>query len=504
MSAGTDGRRPRRAAATVAAVDLGAASGRVMLGEVDGDGVRLTELHRFDNGGVRAGGTLYWDALRLYAQTLTGLRAALARRADLASIGIDSWAVDYGLLDGTGALLANPVHYRDRRTDGVAEQVVARLGTERLYRATGVQQLPFNTLFQLVAAAGSPAMAVADQLLMIPDLIAYWLTGQAGTEVTNASTTQLLEVRTRRWATDVITDAGLPQRIFGPLRQPGDAAGELTGEVRAELGTDRAVPVTAVGSHDTASAVVAVPATDESFAYISCGTWSLVGLELAAPVLSAASRAANFSNEAGVDGTVRYLRNVMGLWLLQECLRHWRAQGRPVELATVLADAARVRPLAAVVDPDDPVFLPPGDMPGRLARRCAAGGQPVPDSPASVVRCVLDSLALAHRAAVREAAQLAGRTVTVIHLVGGGARNELLCQLTADACGLPVVAGPVEATALGNVLVQARALGVVDGGLSELRGLLRRRCRLRSYRPDLTSAPAWAAAAARVQPPRLG
>ncbi|ROO59032.1 rhamnulokinase [Micromonospora sp. Llam0] len=484
--------------AAVAAVDLGAASGRVMLGEVDPDGVTLTEVHRFDNDAVQVADTLHWDVLRLYAQTLTGLRAALARRADLTSIGVDSWAVDYGLLDSGGALLANPVHYRDRRTDGVADRVVARLGADRLYRATGVQQLPFNTLFQLVAAADTPTLAAADRLLMIPDLLVYWLTGQVGTEVTNASTTQLLDVHTRRWATDVIADAGIPQRLFGPLRRPGEPAGELRHQVRSAIGADRPVPVTTVGSHDTASAVVAVPAVDGSFAFISCGTWSLVGLELAAPVLSAGSRAANFSNEAGVDGTVRYLRNVMGLWLLQECLRHWREQGRPVGLAAVLAQAARQPPLAAVVDPDDPAFLPPGDMPARLARACAGTGQPVPDSPAAVVRCVVDSLALAHRSALRQAAELADLEVTVVHLVGGGARNELLCQLTADACGLPVVAGPVEATALGNVVVQARAAGAVRGGLAELRALIRRGRRLRTYLPTAAGAKAWSAAATRV------
>ncbi|MFY1633035.1 rhamnulokinase [Solwaraspora sp. WMMB335] len=497
-ASGPVGRRRTGPGTAVAAVDLGAASGRVMLGEVGPDRIELTEVHRFDNAPVEVAGTLHTDILRLYAQTLAGLRTALAHRGDLASIGIDSWAVDYGLLDHTGALLGNPVHYRDRRTDGVADRVVTRLGAHRLYRCTGVQLLPFNTLFQLVAAADSPTLAAADRLLLIPDLLAYWLTGDAATEITNASTTQLLDVRTRRWATDLIADAGLPHRLFGPLRQPGSPAGQLLPQVRAAVGTGSAVPVTAVGSHDTASAVVGVPALDPSFAFISCGTWSLVGLELPAPVLSTASQAANFSNEAGVDGTTRYLRNVMGLWLLQECLRHWRAQGHPVDLAALLAQAARERPLAAVVDPDDPTFLPPGDMPARLAQACADGGQPVPDSPAAVVRCIMDSLALAHHAAVTQAAALAGRDVSVVHLVGGGARNELLCQLTADACGLPVVAGPVEATALGNVLVQARTLGVVPDELAQLRALLRRTQPVRTYQPTAGQRHRWSQAATRA------
>jgi rhamnulokinase len=482
----------------VAAVDLGASSGRVMLAEVGPDRLALTQAHRFDNGPVRLHGTLHWDALRLHAETVAGLRAAVARRPDLASVGIDSWAVDYGLLDGDGALIGNPVHYRDRRTDGVAERVVAALGADALYRTTGLQLLPFNTLFQLTAAAGTPALAAAERLLLIPDLLSYWLTGRAASEVTNASTTQLLDVRTRAWATDLIDRAGLPARLFGPLRGPGDEAGELRPEVREAVGADRAIPVTAVGSHDTASAVVAVPADGERFGYVSCGTWSLVGVELAAPVLTPQSRAANFTNEAGVDGTVRYLRNVMGLWLLQESSRVWKERGLGVDLRRLLTEAARRPALASVVNPDDPVFLPPGDMAARIADACRHSGQPVPEDPAATVRCILDSLALAHRSALRQAQRLSGRDVDTLHIVGGGARNELLCQLTADACGIEVVAGPVEATALGNALVQARALGVLDGGLAELRALLRRTGRTRRYRPAADGAAAWRAAAARV------
>ncbi|RKR91053.1 rhamnulokinase [Micromonospora pisi] len=491
-----NGSAPRSAA--VAAVDLGASSGRVMLAEVDRERLTLTEAHRFDNGPVRLPDALYWDALRLHTETLAGLRAAVARRPDLASIGIDSWAVDYGLLDAGGALLGNPVHYRDPRTDGVPERVVGALGAQRLYQTTGLQLLPFNTLFQLTAALGTSALAAAQRMLLVPDLLSYWLTGVAGSEVTNASTTQLLDVRTREWSTELIAQAGLPARIFGPLRRPGDAAGDLLPEIGTAIGATWPVPVTAVGSHDTASAVVAVPAAHDRFAFISCGTWSLVGLELTAPVLSPASRAANFSNEAGVDGTIRYLRNVMGLWLLQESLRTWRAGGLTLELPELLAEAARRPGLAAVVDPDDPEFLPPGDMPTRLAKACVRLGQPAPADPAALVRCIVDSLALAHRAAVRQARELAGRDVEVVHIVGGGARNELLCQLTADACGLPVVAGPVEATAIGNALVQARALGVLDGGLTELRALTRRDGALRTYRPTPGAEAAWRAAAERI------
>ena len=462
-----------------AAVDLGASSGRVMVGRVEPGTLTLTPAHRFPNEPVRVGGTLHWDILALHRGVLAGLRAA----GEVASIGIDSWAVDYGLLDSTGALLGNPVHYRDERTDGVAEQVVKRLGADRLYATTGLQQLPFNTLYQLVAAAGTPQLAAADTLLMIPDLIAYWLTGARGAEVTNASTTQVYDLRARSWSADLIADAGIPAHLFPPLISPGDRIGE----------TADGVPVTAVGSHDTASAVVGVPAAGEHFAYISCGTWSLVGVELTAPVLSEASRLANFTNEAGVDGTKRYLRNVMGLWPLQEALRGWG----DADLPSLLAAAAREPAFAAVVDLDDPAFLAPGDMPARIADACRRTGQAVPASPAAVVRSILDSLALAHRRAVAQAQELSGRHVDAVHIVGGGARNELLCRLTADACGLPVLAGPVEATALGNVLVQARAAGDAPGDLPALRRLLTDTQDIVRYEPRGDDAP-WRAAARRV------
>jgi rhamnulokinase len=455
-----------------AAVDLGAASGRVMRAEIGPGGLALEEVRRFPNGPVRDGSTLRWDIRGLYEQVRLGLGEA----GPIDGIGIDSWAVDYGLLDDEGALLADPVSYRDSRTDGVMDRVLAALGPSTVYQTTGIQNLPFNTLFQLVA---DPAAATARHALLLPDLLGYWLTGSIGAEVTNASTTQLLDARTRRWSEDLVRGAGLRLDLLPPLRSPGTRIGE----------TSDGVPVIAVGSHDTASAVVAVPGSGD-FAYISAGTWSLVGLELPAPVLTEESRAANFSNEAGVDGTVRYLRNVMGLWLLQECLRSWNA-----ELAPLLEAAAREKPLASTVDPDDPVFLPPGEMPARIVAWCQRAGRPVPPEPAAMVRCILDSLALAHRRAVRDAVRLSGRSVEVLHIVGGGARNALLCQLTADACGLPVVAGPVEATAWGNALVQARALGALRGGLAELRAGLRPHVDLVTYEPA-GDPDAWVAAEA--------
>ncbi|MFF3436741.1 rhamnulokinase family protein [Streptosporangium sp. NPDC002721] len=524
-----------------AAVDLGASSGRVVVAEIGPDTLELREVHRFANVPVRAGGTLYWDILRIHRGVLEGLRAA----GPVDGIGIDSWAVDYGLLDEAGALLGNPVHYRDARTEKTASQVPF----EELYARTGIARQPFNTIHQLAA---EHRLASAATLLLIPDLIAYWLTGEVGAELTNASTTQLLDARTRKWDT-VLTDGltgGLTDGLTGgsssaagilpPIRRPGEVIGPLTPDVAGELGLSPDTRVIAVGSHDTASAVAAVPAENERFAYISCGTWSLVGVELDQPMISEEGRRANFTNEAGIDGTVRYLRNVTGLWLLQECIRTWEAETVPaetplgtgasnrlsaeqpagsstglsseqpaessagsstglsagapggrVDLEELLRQAALEEPFRSVVDADDPVFHPPGDMPGRVADFCRRTGRPVPETRAQVVRCVIDSLALAHRAAIEDARRLTGQAVDTIHIVGGGSRNALLCRLTADACGLPVVAGPVEATSIGNVLVQARADGVVSGTLTDLRALIRRTQHLERYepRPDAVIPP---------------
>jgi rhamnulokinase len=358
-----------------------------------------------------------------------------------------------------------------------------------LYAVTGTQYLPFNTVYQLTAAAGTPALAAARTLLLIPDLLAYWLTGSAGAEVTNASTTALLDVTYRAWARPLMERAGIDPGLFPPLRQPGDVIGPVTAAGQ--------VPLIAVGSHDTASAVAAVPASGEHFAYISSGTWSLAGMELPAPVLSAESREANFTNEVGIDGTIRYLRNVTGLWLLQECQRHWGHDNGGQPLEPLLAGAGGVPRLRYVIDADDPVFLPPGDMPARISAWLSVRGLPVPGSRAEVTRCVLDSLALAYRRALLAAQRLSGRHADVIHVVGGGSRNELLCQLTADAAGLPVLAGPSEATALGNAVVQARALGAAPATLDGMRALLRRSAGLSRYEPAGT-AGAWDAAAARI------
>jgi rhamnulokinase len=488
---------------TVAAVDLGASSGRVVAVDIlargsKGARTRLREVHRFANVPVLAGGTLHWDILRLYRGILAGLRAA-GRQAELAAIGIDSWGVDYGLLDDAGMLLGNPVHYRDARTHRVTDIVLEKIPAAELYQVTGIQQLPINTMCQLVATAATPQLATASTLLMIPDLIGYWLSGEVGAEITNASTTQLLDVHTRTWARSVARWLGIPRHILPPLRVPGEHVGRLLPSVAEQAGLASTVPLIAVASHDTASAVASVPAVSPNFAFISCGTWSLVGMELAQPVLSEASRLANFSNEAGVDGTIRYLRNVAGLWLMQESMRSWSEAGLRPDLDALLNEAAAAPPLAAVVDPCGEQFLAAGDMPGRIAAECKRTGQPAPRSPGETVRCILDSLALAHRRAIVQVQQLTGLHADTVHIVGGGSRNKLLCQLTADACNLPVVAGPAEAAALGNALIQARTLGALPAGLPELRAVVRSSHRLARFQPEGNSRR-WLAAQDRLAP----
>ena len=470
----------------VAAVDLGASSGRVMLGAVGDGRLHLTEVHRFWNGPVRVRNTLHWDILHLHRSMLDGLRST----GPVDGVGIDSWAVDYGLLDNAGRLLGNPVHYRDARTDGVMERVLESVSAADLYDITGLQQLPFNTICQL---AVEPFLSQAKTLLMIPDLLGYWLTGEIGVERTNASTTQLYDVRAREWSEQLAARVGVPPGVLPGLREPGDVIGTLLPAVAEETGLDPATPVIAVGSHDTASAVVAVPAEGERFAYISSGTWSLVGLELDQPVLTDEARVANFTHEGGVDGRIRFLRNVMGLWILQECLRVWGT----TELPRLLREAADLPPFAVLIDPDAPEFLAPGNMPRRIEAHCRATGQEPPSSRAALVRCVLESLALAYRRTLRQAQTIADRQVDVLHVIGGGSQNELLCQLTADACGLPVLAGPVEASALGNVLVQARALGEPLPDLGAMRALVRSTHHLRRYEPQGKPAD-WDAAESRM------
>ncbi|MEW1956069.1 rhamnulokinase family protein [Kineococcus sp. NPDC059986] len=466
------------------AVDLGASSGRVMVGTAGAGVLALEEVHRFGNGPVPVAGSWFTDAVGLWQQVRTGLRAAARHTAEASSVAVDTWAVDYGLLAADGTLLGTPRHYRDGRTDGVAEKVHARVPALDLYRRNGLQHLPFTTLYQLVAEGR--LLELADRLLLLPDLFGHWLADVQVAEATNASTTGLADVRTGRWADDLVALAGIRPGLLPPVHDPGTVLGGLRPDVLTDSGLGSGTQLVAVGSHDTASAVVAVPARDEAFAYIACGTWGLVGVELEEPVLSADSAAANFTNERGVDDRIRYLRNVMGLWVLQQCLAEWEAEPGergPLDLGALLAAAGEVPPGGPLVDVDDPRLLAPGPMVGRVRTLVEESGRRPPVGRPEVVRCVLESLAAAFARSVADAARLSGRDVRVVHLVGGGARNGLLCRLTADACGLPVVAGPVEATALGNVLVQARAAGDLAGSLETLRALVRQTADLVTVEP---------------------
>jgi rhamnulokinase len=468
----------------VAAVDIGASSGRVILGRVWPDGLALEEVHRFPNDAVQLADGLHWDALRIHHEVLTGLRLARLAAPGLRSIGIDTWGADVGWLDAAGSLVGNPFHHRDPRTIAAAERVHARIPRAELFLRNGLQVLPFNTLYQLEAGRETPAFGVVRTVLPMPDLLGYWLTGVPVVERTIASTMGLLDPRTRAWDVALMEALSLDPSLLPRLGEPGDTRGRLLPDVREATGLGDSTVVTLVGSHDTASAVAAVPAASEAFAYVSSGTWSLVGVESPAPILTEDSRIADFTNEGGVDGTTLFQHNVTGLWLLQESLRTWERAGTPESLEPLLDAAAALPPGGPVVDPDDPAFMAPGDMPARIAAAIAAAGRLVPEGRSALARCILDSLAAAYARAVENAARLTDRRIEVVHIVGGGSRNRLLCQLTANACRLPVVAGPVEATALGNILVQARSLGLISGDLAVMRALVRDSQSLVRYEPQ--------------------
>lgn len=482
-----------------AAVDIGASSGRVIAGVVEDGHVQLHTVHRFPNGAESSDGHLRWDLSGLFEEVLRGLTELARRFGDVTSIGIDTWAVDYGLLDADGRLLAEPVSYRDdRTTPEVLDAVHRRVSPAELYAVDGLQFLPFTTVYQL--AAEQRDHAVWDRVasvLLLPDLIAYWLTGERRTEVTNASTTGLLDARTRTFSPDLLHRLDLPDDLFWPLIEPGAVQGVLLPQVAERTGLPSGVRVVAVGSHDTASAVVGVPATTPRWAYVSSGTWSLVGLELDEPLLSDESRAANFTNEGGVDGRIRFLRNVGGLWLLSESLRAWAEAGEPADLDALLAEAAALPPGGPTIDVDDERFIAPGRMPERIRAACRDAGQRPPGTAAEVVRCVLESLAAAYAATLDQAGRLTGREVEVVHVVGGGSQNALLCQLAADRSGRTWLAGPVEATALGNVMVQARSAGSLAGSLESMRAGLADGLDLKRYEPrPVAAAPTPAGARA--------
>lgn len=471
-----------------AAIDLGAESGRVVLGSVSDTKLALTELHRFPNGPVRTLDELHWDTLRLWSEMKTGVGKAAAQSGALSGIGIDTWGVDFGLLGKADTLLGNPFHYRDPRTDGILDRAFAIVSREEIFRQTGIQFMQFNTVFQLLAMrlAGSPLLDQAKSLLMMPDLFNFWFTGRKCNEFTDATTTQAFDPRAGRWAIDLIARLGLPAAIFGEVVPAGTVLGRLRGEIQDELRCGD-VPVIAPATHDTGSAVAAIPAIgDETWVFLSSGTWSLMGMEVPAPIIDENSLRYNFTNEGGVGGTYRFLKNIMGLWLVQESKRTWERAGKSYSYAELTELAAAAKPFVSVIDPDDPSFLAPGDMPTRIQAFCRKTGQPSPESPGQLVRACLESLAMVYRWTLERIEACTGRRAAVIHAVGGGTQNRQLCQWTADATGRTVIAGPVEATAAGNIMVQAMA----TGRLADLRAgreLVHRSFDVATYRPEATA-----------------
>lgn len=465
------------------AFDLGAESGRGILGLFDGSRLALEVVHRFPNGGVRTLDTLHWDVLRQYQEMLTTLRHCAGKVGGVDAVGIDTWGVDFALLGRDGTLLGNPRHYRDPHTEGVMEAAFARVSRAEIFRQTGIQFMRFNSLFQLLALQrdGSPLLDAARHLLFMPDLFHYFFTGLKVNELTDASTSQMLDPASCTWAAGLVQAFGLPTGMLGTLVKPGTVLGPLRATVAADTGVTP-MPVVATATHDTASAVAAVPARGAGWAYISSGTWSLMGVELPSPRVGEAALAANFTNEIGFGGTVRFLKNIMGLWLVQECRRAWERAGQTFSYDELMRQAAAAPGFGSVVDPDHDGFILPASMPQALADFCRHSGQPAPNEVGATVRCALESLALRYRWTLEKLEELTGQKLTVIHIVGGGCQNELLCQLTADCCGREVLAGPVEATAIGNVLVQAIGLGAL-GSLADAREVVRRSFEVKPYQP---------------------
>ncbi|MGI9860366.1 rhamnulokinase family protein [Moorella naiadis] len=469
------------------AFDLGAESGRAIIGTLSEGRLTLKEIYRFPNEPIRIPNGLHWDVLRLFHEMKEGLRRAVARYGTgLKSLAIDTWGVDFGLLGEKDILLGNPYHYRDGRTRGIMEEACKVVSREEIFRQTGIQFMPINSLYQLIAwQRQQPGLlSQARTLLMMPDLFNFFFTGIKASEFTIASTTQMYNPCTGSWATGMLEKLGLPVTLLPAINSPGTIIGRLLPRVARETGAVE-IAVIATGSHDTASAVAAVPAAGPEYLYISCGTWSLVGVEVKEPVINEQTFSLNFTNEGGVGGTFRLLKNVTGLWLVQECRRTWARQGEALSYAELAALAREAKPLTAVVDPDHPAFLNPEDMPAAIQVYCRETGQPVPRTKGEIVRCALESLALKYRWVLEKLEGILGKQLPVIHMVGGGTQNELLCQFTASAIGRPVVAGPVEATAAGNLLVQAMALGEVED-LAAAREIVRRSFTLQNYEPEGT------------------
>ncbi len=478
------------------AIDLGASSGRGIVGSFDGEKLTLRENHRFSNDPMYVNGRFTWDILRIYFEIKNSITKTVIDGDDIASMGIDTWGVDYGMIDKNGRLMANPIHYRDTRTENVTDYVKGFVSPEEIYNITGIQAIDFNTLNQLAVEKRDNAEGFdrADKLLFIPDLLNYFLTGKMATEYTIASTGMILDANSRKISSELIAKLGIPESKFAPMVEPGTNLGALLPSITDEVGKNR-IQVYTTASHDTASAVIAVPATDKDFIYISSGTWSLMGAELDAPLINDATRAANLTNEGGAMGTIRFLKNIMGLWIIQESRRQWKREGKDYSFAQMEAWAKECTPFRSLINVDYKTFNTPGNMPEKIRDYCRMTGQPVPETVGEVVRCIYESLALKYRYTVDTIGQLRGKPATMINVVGGGTKDKFLSQMTADACGIPVCAGPEEATAIGNLVMQAIAQGEIKD-LAQAREVVANSFEMKHYQP-CSEREAWDEAYAR-------
>jgi len=466
------------------AFDYGASSGRAILGKFDGEKIELSEVHRFSNDPVMVNESLFWDILRLFHEMKQGmLKCKKNGDKDIAGIGIDTWGVDYGLLDSKGDLLGNPYHYRDSRTDGMIGEANKIIPQRELYQHTGIQFQKFNTLYQLLSMKikNSPILEKASTMLFTPDLLRYFLTGEKTTEYTIASTSQLLNAGKGEWDRQVIDMMGIPYDIFTDIVNPGTVAGHVRKSISEELGID-SIPVIAVAEHDTGSAVMSVPAVNGNYAYLSSGTWSLLGIEADKPIINDVTFELNYTNEGGFNRTTRLLKNIMGLWIYQECKRAWDKAGETLSFDELESLAMEVEPFSCFIDPDNDLFYSPGNMPEKIREFCRSTGQHIPESKGEIVRCIMESLALKYRQAIEGLEIIAGSRIPVLHVMGGGCKNIMLCQFTANAIGRPVIAGPVEATATGNLICQLIALGEVSG-INEARALVSKSFPTNEYSP---------------------
>ncbi len=472
------------------AIDLGASSGRGIIGEYDGKTLSLKEIHRFSNDPVLTASGFYWDTFRLLFEIKSAInKAALAGGVD--SVGIDTWGVDYAYIDKTGSLLSPSYHYRDLRTVESMKDVYTKTSYEELYGVTGIEEMSFNTVYQIAADLMNRPWIVenADKLLLTPDLLGYLLTGKSASEYTIASTTALMNAETKEFSKELLDKLSIPERVFAPIVHPGNVLGELSEETANETGAKN-TKVVNVGSHDTASAILSVPAENDDFLFISSGTWSLMGIESDVPVINDVSRKYSFTNEGGVFGKINIMKNIMGLWLIQESRRQWKREGKEYSFDEMSSAALASEPFRSIINPDDALFATAGDLPGRIVEYCKKTGQPAPENVGQIVRCIFESLALRYRWTAEKLEELTGKKYNVINIVGGGTKDELLCRFTANGTGRKVLAGPVEATAIGNILMQAYAAGDVFD-IKDARNIVKNSFEIKEYEPDTSLKDGW-------------